>query len=171
MIRGVSWFYSNKDSAAGSARFSGIRIDQRAFDCRAIFQNLNTSGFKDKLFIDRSRSQHLDRIFRCDRTRGLGKSALFHQSVTCGPITVAVENGSDDASVEHARKSMMKRLWPKPGHNLLGLSPVVPYWKAINVQALLVGRPAPEADALCRILLLKTDLFQTILSRKSSMAR
>ena len=45
-----------------------------------------------------------------------------HQSHRCSPIAVAVQQGADDATVDHAREGMMMRFWTKDRHQFLAFT-------------------------------------------------
>ena len=57
------------------------------------------------------------------------------------PVAVAVEQGSENATVDDSVEGLVVRLRPPLGHDLLaGLRD-----EALDTQALLIGRPASEA--------------------------
>ena len=57
-----------------------------------------------------------------DRTGRFGLIAGFHERHRCGPVSVAIQQGADDASVHHARKGMVVWLGTKHSHQFLAFA-------------------------------------------------
>jgi len=55
-------------------------------------------------------------VGRRDGARRLVRSVAVHHRDGRSPVPVAIEQGSDDASVDHAGKGLVVRFWLKPGH-------------------------------------------------------
>ena len=76
---------------------------------------------------------------------GAVEPALHHQVVAGGPVAVAVEQGADDAAVEHPGEGVVVRLGGEVGDDLVALD------EALDAEPLVVGGAAAEADALRRV--------------------
>src|SRR5687767_5686316 len=75
---------------------------------------------------------------RGDGARRRVLSRLPHEVTGRCPVAVTVEQGPDDAAVEHSRKCLVMRLGAPLGHEAPALLPT------LQAQSLVVGRTAAE---------------------------
>ena len=77
----------------------------------------------------------------------------LHDEIRCGPVGVAVEQGPDDAAVEHPGERLMVRFSPPFRYDLVALR------KTLDVQSFIVRGATAETDAVRGIALLKRQFF------------
>lgn len=100
----------------------------------------------------RRRTPKLHVVGRRDRARWLLKTLRIHQSNRSSPISVAVKQRTDDATVDHPREGLVVVGGDKLHHE------TVVGTKRVNFQAVFVGRPASKTDRIWRIGPLHTDV-------------
>lgn len=87
--------------------------DEFGIDRRTVIGGFHDSGLEGYRAVDGCRTQKFDMKFGRDGTRGMLRAGLFHQVICCSPIRMAIEQCTDDAAIEHARKGLVMRLGVK----------------------------------------------------------
>src|SRR5215211_8331446 len=96
----MALLHGNKDTATGSANFSAGR--ERPFYGRpSVLRFGNSSGERDRSS-SRSRMQELNTVFGCDRARRMILSGDLHELPGRCPVTVTVQQSSNDSAIQHA---------------------------------------------------------------------
>ncbi len=109
MIRGMSLFDRDKNSATRGANFSAGA--QRPLDGRAIIRQIDNPGGQKDRIARRRWSQQFDGVLRGD---GAWRAILFcvlHQMIGCRPIAMTIEQRADDAAIQNPIKSFVFFLW------------------------------------------------------------
>ncbi len=129
-----------KHSATRVANFA-VR-DQFRFDRSSTLGRFYYAGLKCYRAVDRRGPQKLYVKLGGYSTRSFRFAALRHQVMCGGPVRVAVEQCSDNSTVQDAGKRLMMQFGLKLGDILIAFN------EGSNVQPLLIRRSAPETDAI-----------------------
>jgi len=84
MIRGMTFFHGDKNSATSGADFSSS--SQGALDSRAVIGDLHNPGREKNRIVRGSWPQHFDGVLRSDRAGRPIPASAFHQMICCRPI-------------------------------------------------------------------------------------
>ena len=109
----------------------------------------------------RCRASQFDGIAGGDGARCLIIASVCHDGHRCGPIAVAIEQCTDDSTIDHARERLMMV------RSLEGHFQAILDWEGANFQPVGIGWTTSKADAVRSMLLLHTFSVHTM-SRKST---
>lgn len=147
MISRMAFFDGDEGAATGCTNF--VVCDQFGFDRRSILLRINNMSSELNFSVTRRRSQQPHMEISRDGAIGLVFAVALHQKVGRRPVRVTIEQRADDAAIQHTGKCLMMRLGVPLRDNF------VTGRKTVHVQTLFIRRPAAEANAVWRILLLK----------------
>ncbi len=147
VIRGMPFRNRNENPAAGRANFSPG--GQCSFHGGAVVFRIDNFRGKINRTTRRRRPQKLNRIFGGDRARRVILLRLFHQMISRGPITVAIEQCADNPAAQDTRESFVFFLGNKFGNNFIALG------KTANAQTVGIRRAASKAGVARRVFFLK----------------
>jgi len=105
MIRRMSFFDGNENSATRRTNFSSGT--QRSLHRRSILAKIDNLGGKRKWPIRRRWPKQLDRVFCGDRAGRMVRAGVFHQTIGCCPVAMTIEQCSDHAAIQYARKRLV----------------------------------------------------------------
>jgi len=147
MIRGMTFFHGDKNSATSGADFSSS--SQGALDSRAVIGDLHNPGREKNRIVRGSWPQHFDGVLRSDRAGRPIPASAFHQMICCRPITMAIEQCANDPAVQDSLKSLVFFFrFPLSDHFAV-------FRKTANMQAVWICRAAAEANVSRRIFFLE----------------
>ena len=109
----------------------------------------------------RCRASQFDGIAGGDGARCLIIASVCHDGHRCGPIAVAIEQCTDDSTIDHARERLMMV------RSLEGHFQAILEGEGANLQPVGIGRATSEADAVRGMLLLHAFPVHAM-SRKST---
>ena len=104
-----------------------------AFDFRHLGRDLEVG-------VHRSGSQQANAVGSRDGARGFRFIVGLHQSNGSGPVSMAIQQGSNDAPVDHSGKGVVVRFWSEEGHQF------IPFLVGIDSEAVRIGRAAAVAN-------------------------
>ena len=105
MIRGMTFFHGDKNSATSGADFSSS--SQGALDSRAVIGDLHNPGREKNRIVRGSWPQHFDGVLRSDRAGRPIPASAFHQVIRCRPVAMTIEQRADDPAVQDSIESFV----------------------------------------------------------------
>ena len=154
MIRGMTFFHGDKNSATSGADFSSS--SQGALDSRAVIGDLHNPGREKNRIVRGSWPQHFDGVLRSDRAGRPIRACAFHQMIRCRPITMAIKQRANDPAVQDSVKSLVFFRRLPLGDDLADCSRFIGVpCEATNVQSIGICRATTETRIFRRICFLK----------------
>jgi hypothetical protein len=102
MIRGMAFFHGDKNSAASGTNFP--TSGECPFNGRAIVRQIDNSRGKKHGAIRRCGPYQFDCVLCRDSARRLTLVRAFHQMISRGPITMAIEQRADHPAIQNSLK-------------------------------------------------------------------
>lgn len=140
MVSRMPFLDRNKGPAAGRAYF--VIRDQFGLDRGPIFTRFDDTGHEFDRRIARRRPQEFDMKIGGDGAIRFVLSVPLHQKIGGRPVRMAIEQRADDPAIQHPRKRLMMRLSMPNGPDFVSVR------EAVDLQPLIISRPAAEADAV-----------------------
>ena len=138
MIGGVTFLYSHKEAAPCGTNLALSLQGQR--HPNPVVQHLGWRGVHRQGRSVRRRAPKLNIVGSGYGARWFIKTLCIHERNGSSPIPVAVEEGSDDAAVDHARECLMVIRWNEFHGQAVRCS------EGVNLQATFVGRTAAKTN-------------------------
>jgi hypothetical protein len=154
----VAFSYCDEEAPTGGGYATG-HFDM-CINGGAVGLDRGDLGPNEKLGVDRGRALEGNGELGGDRARRLRRAGEAHQVPSRGPVRVAVEHGSANASVEHIREREVIGLGAPPTY-----ASVVALRKAPDVKPVLVGWATAEADGMWPVDLLQAPRVHASMPR------
>jgi len=109
MIRGMTFFHRDKNSAASRANLP--ICGQCPFDGRAVVRQINNLRGEEHGIIRRCRPDQFDCVLRRDCAWRVILVCILHEMIGGSPIAMAIEQCADDAAIQNSLKRFVFFLW------------------------------------------------------------
>ena len=161
MIGRMTFFDGDKCSSTRGADLF-LRY-QLGLDGRTILFRFDNAGTQMYRCIARRWPEKFDVKIGGHGAVGRVLAVAFHHKVCRCPIGMTVEQRADDPAVEHTRKRLLMRLSVPRRNDFVAIG------KAVDMQPLIIRRPAAKADARRRVSLLQRfRIAHTIISKTNT---
>ena len=159
MVGGVAFFYRNEKSAASGANLPfGL---QRQLDTYPVLQYFGRLTGDRKHGTKRRGATKLNIVLGRHRARWFIQVLSVHEGHSSRPVSMAVEQRPNDATVHHTGEGLVMVFW-HVFHSKTTFNAI-----RIDLKTVFVGRSAPEANRRRGVDLLDTFLFHVRMRRNS----